>query len=141
MEAMMASKTQLSSWALALGVLGVPLTAQDAAAGYRSPYDAVWVDTATMWASGGLGTAYNTPDDVQYIGCNVTQYNDNTLSVSCFAQDLENHYTSCWSDNPAFANTVYGMTADSRLDFLSSPDGTCRFVSVQNASFNVPKLP
>lgn len=137
----MANKTQVVLWGLALGALAVPMMARDAAAGYRSPYDSVWVDPTNMWAGGGFGTAYNAPDDVQYIGCNVTQYNDNTLSVSCFAQDLDNHYTSCWSDNPVFASAVYGMTPDSRVDFMGSPDGTCRYVSVQNASFNLPKVP
>lgn len=137
----MASKTQVALWGLALGALAVPMMAQDAAAGYKTPYDAVWVDPTTTWSSGGLGFAYNTPNDVEYIGCNVTQYSDNSLSVSCFAQDVEGDYASCWSDNPVFANAVYGMTADSRVDFMSWPDGTCRFVIVQNSSFNAPKVP
>jgi len=138
----MASKTQVGLLGLALGALAVPMLALDAAAGYRTLGDTVFVDPTSTWAGGGLGFTYNTENDVEYIGCTVTQYSDNNVSVACFAQDLEGDYTSCWTDNPVFADAVYGMTADSRVDFMSWPeDGTCRFVSVQNSSFSQPKIP
>ena len=136
----MAIKRQVGLLGMVLGALAVPMTVQDAAAGYRTLSDTVWVDTTFQWASGGLGYTYNTPNDVEYIGCNVTQYSD-SVSVYCFAQDLEGDYASCWSDNPVFTNAVYGMTADSRVDFMAWPDGTCRFVTVQNASWSDPKVP
>jgi len=137
---MMAIKRQVGLLGLALGALAVPMTAQDATAGYRTLNDTVWVDPSYQWASGGLGYTYNTPNDIEFIGCNVTQYSD-SVSVSCFAQDLEGDYASCWSDNPVFASAVYGMTADSKVNFMAWPDGTCRFVGVQNASWSDPKVP
>lgn len=136
----MAIKKHVGLLGLVLGVLAVPMTVQDASAGYRTLNDTVWVDPVQQWAGGGLGFTYNTPNDVEYIGCNVTQYSDSYVSVYCFAQDLEGDYASCWSDNPVFANSVYGLTADSRVDFLAWPDGTCRFISVQNASWEDPKV-
>jgi hypothetical protein len=136
----MAIKRQVGLLGLVLGALAVPMTVQDASAGYRSLNGTVWVDAAQQWAGGALGFTYNTDNDVEYLGCGVTQYSDSSVSVYCYAQDLEGDYASCWSDNPVFANSVYGLTADSHLNFLAWPDGTCRLIQVQNSSYEDPKV-
>lgn len=137
----MASKGSVCFLGLALGALAVPMTVQDATAGYKAYWEDVWVDADQQWAAGGFGVTYNTPDEIQYILCNVTRYSDESVGVYCSAQDLEGDFASCWSDNPVFADAVYGMGPDSRVDFLAWPDGTCRFVAVQHGSWSVPKVP
>ena len=93
----------------------------------------VYVDTTGRLASGTMGTAYNSTDTTQYIGCLI----GTGSYIICFATNRAGVYASC-SVAPAryqeFAAIVGSMSSNSSLMFTWDSAGRCQSLDVWNNS-------
>jgi hypothetical protein len=126
-----------------LGVLSVGLMALSsssvATAGERVN---VFVTISTgangdFWAYGSLGTARNTDDDEQDIGCYV-EATTSGVTVRCEAHDLKGNKAECSSQNEHIAKAVAALDGDGMLSFTGRA-GECQTVSVGKRSRYAPK--
>ncbi|KFA90647.1 hypothetical protein [Archangium violaceum] len=91
-------------------------------------------------ASGSLADARNSPDSVQYIGCETYVYGGSP-EVLCWAQASNGVFGSCYSSNPAIVAALQSIKGDSELGFNWNSSSECTFVSVANHSYLAPKNP
>ena len=109
-----------------------------------------WKNTASVWVSGNmaggmLGTARNSADTRQHIGCSITTYtstSSNTYTyATCDAADAGTAYGSCITYNPDLIATIRSLDPDGRLFFLWDSAGTCQYINVQADSALEPRKP
>jgi hypothetical protein len=91
-------------------------------------------DPEFAFAAGSLGTARNTPDSVQWIGCS-----SGGNYASCTAVDAKGLMGSCSTSNPAHIAAIHSLNGDSQIVFAWDGTGKCLWVSVRNYSFTPPK--
>ncbi|NVI98489.1 hypothetical protein HV824_10175 [Myxococcus sp. AM009] len=96
------------------------------------------VQVTSEHASGPLGSARNSPDAVQRIGCSITTYAGSAPLLTCFAHSL-NTYGSCTSDDPYLVTTARAINGDSYILFRWNALGRCTSLYVENASAYAPK--
>ena len=101
----------------------------------------VYADSAGRYAYGALGSARNSADAVQYIGCYVYAYSSGSEYVGCFARNAAGTYVSCVSSVPQIINTVRGLNENGYLYFTYDAGGTCSYVEARNVSYFPPLLP
>jgi len=89
-------------------------------------------------AYGMLGTAYNSADSRQTIGCAVVQ-NESAQGASCYAQTAGGDYASCYTSNPAMITAARSIFSDSYLTFSFNSEGTCTSIRLENYSYNAKK--
>jgi hypothetical protein len=107
-----------------------------AGAKYPSP---VVVETSYRYALGSPGTARNSVDSTQFITCNLTVYSTN-VSGGCEARNASGATASCFfSNNPNLEKALMSLTADSRIFFAWTPDGTCELIQSYSGSQFEPK--
>ncbi|WP_224245467.1 hypothetical protein [Hyalangium gracile] len=97
-------------------------------------------------ASGRLGSARNSSDTVQYIGCTAstsgTPGTGTTISyMSCSARNAQNVTVSCGSSNPDFIETLRTLNSDSYVSFSWDGTGNCTGLTVATYSQYEPKEP
>jgi len=86
------------------------------------------------FASGDLGYVRNTPDTVQYIGCQSSQ-----SSGSCWAKNAAGEYKTCVTSDAAMLAVIRSLNGDGHLMFGWNGDGSCREVRVTHDSRYAPK--
>jgi hypothetical protein len=95
------------------------------------------VAVGTGWASGALGTARNSGDPNQVIGCQTY----GTTTFLCYAHDPYGTQGSCVGSDANLLAWVRSLNGDSWLYFSWDTSGNCTFVSVENSSYLEPKQP
>jgi hypothetical protein len=115
------------------------LTAGVASAGYKADYQ-VYVNTSSMIAIGALGSARNSGDSNQYIGCINEAYSSGSQYIVCYAANSSGSYGSCTSTDPHFMAVAQSVAGDSFLEFSWNSSGTT-FIEVNSTSYYPPKQP
>lgn len=107
--------------------------------GARSTWE-VYVDTTSHYAQGSLGSARNSADSMQYIGCSAE--ND---YIYCSARNVSGTWVHCDAYSSAMAATVRAIGSDGFVQFYWTPgsptSGTCSSVQVNHYSYLAPKAP
>ena len=132
---------KLALAAACLAVLGISSVAS---AGLKSGY-VVSINTwnGVTFAAGAIGSARNTQDNSQYIGCELIAYKDYSY-VQCWAYDTSGRYATCYNRvNQGMKDAVASITDGSFLQFQTDPaDATkCGLIGVTTASYNAPPQP
>lgn len=134
--------------AVALTVMMALSTA--AWAGAKSSYSIVInLSGSTGTAMGAVGSARNSADSIQYIGCAVyTSVASDELGnpyykefVSCSARDVNNLTVSCSSADPVLVQVAHAMTSDAHLTFSWDDSGACTSLRTRTDSRYAPKSP
>jgi len=124
----------VSGAALCLALGGV------ASAGFKQPW-AVTIDTVNRTAIGSLGTARNSADGNQAIGCGVSYDSVNQKNnVNCTATDAAGHTAQCATQQAELIQIALGIHADSLLQF-NWTGAECTNIIVVNSSIYAPKQP
>ena len=126
---------RIMSVGLAVGLFGVAVAAL---AGPRVEAE-VTVDPVLRVVSGSLGTARNSSDSHQEIGCSVTYSTSGGETASCWGRSAARVYRSCVSSDPQIIATVKTLTGDAYLRFEYNTFATCEYVRVSNSSVYEPK--
>jgi hypothetical protein len=123
-----------------LFLLAAMLVASTAAAGYRWYYP---VTISGNNVAGSLGSARNSGNSNEYIGCAV--YGSSTRAYAiCYAQDAAGTTVSCYADPvlaPSIVTTVGTLNGDGFLSFSWDASGNCTKVNVSSRSYYEPKAP
>lgn len=107
-------------------------------AGYKVPI-AVQVDPATGWAYGAIGSARNSTNSVEYIGCRVMTYMSGSATVTCSARNASSKFGSCSSSAPGLVEAARSIASDSYIRFTWLSTGECATLEVQHYSDLEPK--
>src|SRR5262245_46229534 len=120
------------------------LLAATAFAGRQNPVTVQIIDT---WdpvyengrsATGTLGGTYNSPNNVEYVGCSL-----HTVAAGnyarCYARNAANLYRTCFTWDPAQIDIIREIRSDSQIYFQWNEDGSCRRVWVAQRAENPPK--
>jgi len=126
---------QMLSGLVAAGVL---TTGGAAWAGAKTSYPVV-INTTTRTANGALGSARNSTDTVQYIGCLIGVTNSYTEFVRCFARNSAGTTVGCYSNNYNFIDAVQTINSDSYINFTYDVGGGCTLLEVTTSSITEPK--
>lgn len=123
--------------ALAFVIAGAPR----ATAGRKYPW-AVIIDAGAHRAHGSIGSARNSADSVQAIGCNTFYDPTNRVNqATCIAIDAKGNYATCMTQDPTIVAVTFAITADSQIAFSWDEREECVHIGVSNSSFFEPKLP
>jgi len=123
---------------LAVGALAALALSTAAFAGLRQDMPAtLWPGTFLDVAYGFLGSARNSADTNQQIGC-FTRGNNAT----CTAVNAAGQPGSCSTSNASHLAAIHSMNNDAYLLFgWDNATGVCEFVYVRNFSYTPPKAP
>ena len=99
----------------------------------------VQVDTQNRHAFGSVGSARNSADSVQYIGCTVFSYSDGTASAWCGGRDANYGYGACTTSVPALVDQARNLKGDSYLNVYWDSNYACTSIEVRNHSYYEPK--
>ena len=122
---------------LLLALTALALSMPQASAGERKSNPVTIAQYgSTIDASGSLGSARNSADGYQYIGCAVeSQPVNGAPFVTCAARDAANRYVTCWSSDQTMVNTARAISSTSFVDFyMESTTGVCGSLRVSNDS-------
>jgi hypothetical protein len=121
-------------------VAAFALSAVYARAGYRYSPSTVGVTPSAGY--GSMGSARNSSDTRQYIGCSVDTYATGTAaSVYCSATDASGRTAACASYNPVLVAAANSLSGDSYVAFYFDGSGTCTELYTTTASSFAPKNP
>lgn len=123
---------------IGLGVLASGM----ALAGYKSGGNVtvtVYSD-GSKYVSGKLGSARNSSDNTQYIGC-YHRVSSSSEWVVCQARNTSGTYASCISYDSRYFDVVDGMDSDSTLTYSANSSGYCTDIVHQTRSQDAPKEP
>jgi hypothetical protein len=111
-----------------------------AVAGLKVPIE-VRVNTAISFAHGALGTARNSKDSMQDIGCAISStVGQPYTSGSCWAFDASGNIGQCsYFDRPQLDKAVASISNDSYIQFTWNDKGECTKINVMNGSLYEPK--
>jgi len=110
-------------------------------AGYKSDSN-VQCYPAYSYAAGAMGTARNSQDSSQYIGCSLQGYaGSSPTSLYCFAQNSAGTYCGCGSSDPHLIAVAQSMTSDPYLYFGWDANSTCSWLRVEEDSYYPSKQP
>jgi hypothetical protein len=105
----------------------------------------VYVNASSHMASGSVGSARNSADGNQYIGCILYgNSGDNPAAPSgaCYARDAAGIGYSCsFSYKAEFATLLTAATANSFYEFIGDANGNCVTLFVENFSYFAPATP
>lgn len=123
----------------------IAVTSASAFAGYKSTHNVVIQSNGISY--GAMGTARNSADSLQYIGCELMA-STSWSNLYCRARDSAGNTRMCWNDANAhdeMRQAVTAMTDSSWIRFdvdLGAADPTrCTFVNVINSSRYAPPQP
>ena len=127
------------------GILASALVAgtEIAKAGPKYSYP---VSVGSDYVYGSLGTARNSADGNQAIGCTTSGQFSNGVGYNmafCSATDSQGRSASCWvaSNAGTMAQSLASLGTDSLLYFTFDASGNCTFIYVENYSYFEPKNP
>jgi len=121
--------------ALICGVRGVTF------AGYKLDSN-IQCYPAFSYAAGAMGTARNSQDGNQYIGCSLQGYAGNSAtSLYCYAANSAGTYCGCLSSDPHLIAVAQSMTSDPYLYFGWDSTSTCTVLRVDENSYYPSKQP
>jgi hypothetical protein len=123
---------------IAVGIVAVVAAAGAAVAGVKTP-QAVVINNGIRTAGGALGTARNSTDTNQFIGCEVTIVTAGGPAVFCFATNAKGAGASCTSGSAAMASAVQNIQPDSNITFAWDSNSNCVSLTVSTASQWEPK--
>lgn len=109
-------------------------------AGYRYSVE-VQIDAANRTARGSLGTARNSADNNQAIGCRITASAGSNPVVFCEATDAAGHSASCSSSDKSLVTAATSIRDSSIVNFAWAPGGNCLSLSIENYSHSPPPQP
>jgi hypothetical protein len=116
-----------------------------ALAGYKATSEVVVSSTTTgMTAMGSVGSARNSADSTQYIGCQVSTNNvsSGSVTVQCFARNAAGTYLSCVTTDPNYVSAAQAIDSDSYIRFSTeSSSSNCTYLLVVDSSYYAPKQP
>jgi hypothetical protein len=139
MEATMNVKKKMVA---GLAMLALAASGATAFAGVRTKYP-VTIGTSGPYpsASGGIGSARNSTDTVQQIGCRLTGYNFGAVELYCYAVDASGRHLSCGAANATqdMRDAVQSITDSSIIGFQVNSDNTCASIAVMADSSAEPK--
>jgi hypothetical protein len=98
---------------------------------------AVVIDSTNRWAKGSLGTARNSADNTQYIGCTV--YNNTPPSATCIARNDDGQFASCTTSSAEHVQGARSLGSDSFLQFVWDANGICTAITITHNSYYEPK--
>jgi hypothetical protein len=119
----------------ALAFAAVLATGTTALAGYKAVWP-VFINLSSRYAQGSLGSARNSADSNQFIGC--------TLQpgfVYCGAVDANRNSLNCTSSTPSFVALVQSLGDEGALAFTADASGNCTSIIVYTYSYWEPKQP
>lgn len=119
----------------ALAFAAVLATGNPALAGYKSVWPVV-VSLSARYAQGSLGSARNSADSSQYIGCTL-----HPGFIYCGAVDANRNFLSCTSSAPSFVSLVQSLGDEGALYFAADASGNCTSLLVYTYSYWEPKQP
>lgn len=93
--------------------------------------------------SGSMGSARNTSDTVQYIGCSLDGEGRETPIGMCFAETSAGVFRSCVTTGKVHIALIAGMDSDSLIRFHAElgGDGSCTYLDIRSGSLYAPKKP
>ncbi|HEX8822994.1 MAG TPA: hypothetical protein VF794_23905 [Archangium sp.] len=131
-----------------VSVVGALLLSTGALAGAKATSEVVINTTSnapTVTAMGSMGSARNSADATQYIGCQLSTNNvsSGSVTVVCFAKNAAGQYVSCVTTDPNYVNVAQSIQSDSyiRFNYDSSVGSTCTYLLVVQNSYYAPKQP
>jgi hypothetical protein len=114
-----------------------------AVAGFKQSAEVFISDPLTR-AMGSLGSARNSADLTQYIGCTVYTFSNGSATMTCTARDSTAVTRSCSTNNtmaPGMVEAARHITTDSYIFFKWGPGGECTELHITNNSYHAPKKP
>lgn len=136
---------KIATVAVGLSVGALALWVNQARAGLKIT-DEVFIQTipnggGARAAVGSAGSARNSVDTLQSIGCSARQYviGSTALSISCSARDATNDSLTCTSTNAALLPIIGAIGTDSRISFGADAAGNCTYIGVESSSKYAPK--
>jgi hypothetical protein len=125
---------------LGLAMLLIGSLAGGAYAGYKSSAP-VYVDTTARVAWGAMGTARNSSDANQNIGCAIWGGTGTIPEAYCSATDQNGVSLSCYGTNANVIAAAHAVTTDSWIYFNVDGAGNCTTLYVYNYGEYSPKQP
>lgn len=103
-------------------------------AGMKSSFP-VEIDMTKRTAEGSMGTARNSSDELQFIGCRMS-----LDSAVCDAMDAGGNYVGCYAANPSMTmrSVLASINGDSFIMFSWNERWECTGLQVHNNSRWVP---
>jgi hypothetical protein len=129
-------RMQAMTWMKAVVAVAV-LAGSGAFAGERLILPVV-VDTVGRKAEGAIGSARNSADTVQYLGCSVSATTVGT-SIQCVARNAAGTQVQCNSSSPNLITAALSIQTDDYLRFDWDATGTCTAITLHKYSFYEPK--
>ena len=124
---------RMIAMAMVLASVGVGATAM---AGYKSS-DPVAVWTAYSEAYGEMGTARNSTDTMQYIGCEIVASPTSSTEAYCTARTAAGLTAWCQTTVPALIAVVAGGTGPNvSIGFDWDANNNCTSIGISNYSYN-----
>lgn len=121
------------------GVLGGLLVAgHPAGAGQKSE---VPVFVSGFQAAGALGSARNTTDGNQWIGCELSSWNGQAPVGYCYANTASNAWLSCSTTHETHIKLISALPSDGYINFQVNASGVCSSLDVRTTSHYPPKKP
>jgi hypothetical protein len=132
------NKHQRFRTSLALAIaLSAGLATSVSWAGMRS-ISSVYVTTTNRYAAGSLGSARNSADSMQYIGCETTA-TDASAYVSCVARNSAGTAAYCYSTSSNLVAAARAINGDAHLSFNWNDQGECTQIRATSSSQYEPK--
>jgi hypothetical protein len=118
--------------ALSFGLLAALALSSPAHAGYK------FSSEVNIWSSGfqgSLGSARNSPDGVQFIGC----FASSATTGACFARNAAGTSKFCSFNTAELAAQAHSMNGDAWLNVVFDTSGACTSIRVDHNSTYEPK--
>ena len=128
-------------YGIAATLVAVSLALPGAAvAGLKIPIE-VKVLNHISFASGAVGTARNSRDSMQDIGCGImSNVNHPYTTGTCWAFDADGNIGQCsYFNRPDLDKAVASISNDSYIQFKWEDSGQCTQINVANGSLYEPK--
>lgn len=88
------------------------------------------------------GSARNSADSTQFIGCKVyVPFLGARPEALCLARDTAGNYATCFTDDPAQISVISSIQGDTAIRFIYNDVGGCTHISVERISYYEPKAP
>ena len=135
----MNQSTKVWVMGISMGVLGLFLVGRKAVAGLKSTATVSISGTTTGSAEGSTGSARNSSNNTEYIGCQVVAL-DSGPWMSCYAKNSAGTFRSCMSSSSAYMANARALSGDVYIYFSWDSAGSCNNVTIDHASDNAPKV-
>lgn len=101
----------------------------------------VSINTQTRTAQGTFGSAYNSSDSNQYIGCMLTAFSTTgTIQLSCTARDAVGMSVTCTSSSAPLIQAAASLNDEANLQFQYDASGNCTMIKAYHFSWGSPKF-